>query len=154
MKKRNAFNLLLASLLLLLISQTSFSQTVACGYSFSQSSGAYTEITGGTVVNPTDDEGYGPYPIGFNFVYNGTSYSTFGMQANGFIAIGYAPAAGTITNVMNNLQWVNVIAGLNTDMDYDSLGTIRFETSGSAPNRVLTVQWKGSQHFSNSTDRY
>ena len=59
-------------------------------YGFSQSAGTYTEITGGTVlgVATNDDTNFNANPIGFSFVYNGTTYTQFSVNANGFLALG------------------------------------------------------------------
>ena len=59
-------------------------------YTFSQTSGTYTPITGGTLIQSTsttasiDDNVYTALNIGFNFNYAGTDYTTFSINANGF----------------------------------------------------------------------
>ena len=102
------------ALLLLMISQSGWSQV--SGYAFSQSTGTYTEITGGTVYSTTvattlDSEVYGNLPIGFTFTYNGVGYTQFGINANGWISMGAttptsssAPlSSGTTNNVISAL---------------------------------------------------
>ncbi len=83
-------------------------------YSFSQSTGTYTQISGGTVFSSTvattfDSEVWGNLPIGFTFNYNGTDYTEFGINANGWISMGsttpvsssFALSSGTTNNVIS-----------------------------------------------------
>ena len=116
-------------------------------YSFGQSAGTYTEITGGTVlgVATNDDTNFNANPIGFSFVYNGTTYTQFSVNANGFLALGatvassYTALSGGATN--------NVIAALNGDLNGNTTGELSYQLSGTAPNQVLTIQWKNYRHY-------
>ncbi|MFN8700386.1 MAG: hypothetical protein ACK5XQ_13765, partial [Flavobacteriales bacterium] len=113
-------------LLALFVSVSGWAQVAA--YSFSASSGTYTPITGGTVVNaPTrtfDDNNFTALPIGFTFNYNGLDYTQFGVNANGWIMMG----GGAMTNSYTALSTGtsnNVIAAMNRDLasGYGFLGT-------------------------------
>ena len=73
-------------------------------YVFTSTSTTYTSIIGqgGTTlifdpgVNTTDDDGYyAAVPIGFNFSYLGTSYSTIASCANGFALLGGTSVSGS-----------------------------------------------------------
>jgi hypothetical protein len=89
-------------------------------YSFGSSSGTYTSISGGVNYdnftswsnsNFLDDNSSAALePIGFNFVYNGTSYTQFGINTNGFITLGALPtnssfplSTGTSNNVISTM---------------------------------------------------
>jgi hypothetical protein len=143
--------------------------TIATGqaqinYDFSATAGTFTELVGGTsptftAVTTYDatDEGYANnLPIGFTFAYNGSNYTTFHINSNGFIGLGSA-----FTN--NNVYWRNdtglengpfngtanditasrpIIAPLWDDLNMASTNNISYSTSGVAGNRILTVQWK------------
>lgn len=158
------------TLALLLFLQLGFSQTLS-QYTFSQSNGTYTAISGGTVLGNTasDDErfldpavplggnaftGVG-LPIGFNFVFNGTTYDRFAVNTNGWISLGsstftpavdmnssssYAPLSSTSTVVASDR--VARIAGFSRDLQAQAGSEIRYELIGTAPNRELVVQWK------------
>jgi hypothetical protein len=158
------------TLALLLFLQLGFSQTLS-QYTFSQSNGTYTAISGGTVLGNTasDDErfldpavplggnaftGVG-LPIGFNFVFNGTTYDRFAVNTNGWISLGsstftpavdmnssssYTPLSSTSTVVPSDR--VARIAGFSRDLQAQAGSEIRYELIGVAPNRVLVVQWK------------
>jgi|GEM_PF-637726 len=158
------------TLALLLFLQLGFSQTLS-QYTFSQSNGTYSAISGGTVLGNTasDDErfldpavplggnaftGVG-LPIGFNFVFNGTTYDRFAVNTNGWISLGsstftpavdmnssssYAPLSSTSTVVASDR--VARIAGFSRDLQAQAGSEIRYELIGTAPNRELVVQWK------------
>ena len=114
-------------------------------YSFSESSGTYTEITGGTISTATGDDGEElNVPIGFNFDYVGTTYTTLTIGTNGAVSftntnIGYTNdlASTTATNL-------NYIAPLWDDLyAYTTQAVeIRYETAGTTPNQTFTVQFK------------
>jgi hypothetical protein len=117
-------------------------QAQVANYTFSQMSGTYTPITGGTVLGvPTnDDDNFTPFAIGFNFTYNGTVYTQIGVNANGFVALGgvttnsYVCLSGGTTN--------NVISALNYDTQGEATtGNLQYAVVGTAPNRTLVVQW-------------
>lgn len=128
-------------------------------YSFSTASGTYTPIAVGTsptlvVPDPSyaaTDEGYAnALPIGFSFNYNGTTYTTFNVNANGFITFGAGFNADPLeTNYSNNLtngptsqtSVRPIVAPLWDDLDMDANSDIKYELTGAAGSRVLTVQW-------------
>ncbi|WP_157956064.1 hypothetical protein [Flavobacterium kingsejongi] len=66
-------------------------------YIFIPSSGTYTEITGTDVLN-TSNTFYNGIPLGFNFVFNGTSYSYVHISSNGWMTLGTSATNNTITN--------------------------------------------------------
>jgi hypothetical protein len=117
--------------------------------------GTYTDLgTDGTVINTAnfDDANSTAQNFGFNFVYNGTTYSDFVLNTNGFIKLGTtAPAAPyfstyaqevSIGGPLNSAE-TNVILPFNTDLEAgSSTPEYRFAVTGTAPSRVVTIQWK------------
>jgi len=123
----NFWRIGLGLLFFLMPLKESFSQVSS--YSFTQASGAYTAISGGTNYNnftnwtntsyvgtlPNATSGFlddnvsaALQPIGFNFVYNGVTYTQFGICSNGWISLGglstnsYTPiSTGTSNNVIS-----------------------------------------------------
>jgi len=123
-------------------------------YNFSAISGTYTALSSGT--NPTilpttsggnTDEGYANnLSIGFSFSYNGTNYTSFGICTNGFIYLGSSGLSNSSITYDNNLATGlpaarPIIAPLWDDIDVQTTTNIKYLVSGSAPNRVLTIEW-------------
>jgi hypothetical protein len=112
-------------------------------YTFSSSTGTYTPITGGanydnftswSNTNFLDDNNSAALEsIGFNFVYNGTTYTQFAINANGFITLGalptnsYSPLSTGASN--------NVISAMSNDL-IGRGSLLANRTSGSA---VITI---------------
>jgi len=105
----------------------------------------------------TTTEGVG-LPIGFNFQFNGETFDVFGVNPNGWIGFGkssltpsvnltspsyYTPISTAATVTPAILQ--NRAAALGHDLTGSSSNnsSLRYETTGTAPNRILVVQWKG-----------
>ncbi len=160
--------------LLLLITTTLNAQV--SNYTFSQVAGTYTPITGGTLlgttssddqyfVNPavpaggTTNTGVG-LPIGFNFTYNNLVFDRFGVNNNGWIALGqsalatplsmattsaYTVLSSTATNTPAHLR--SRIAGMGRDLQAQTGSSLRYETIGTAPNRVLVVQFTNYKKY-------
>ncbi|MFA9210200.1 MAG: T9SS type A sorting domain-containing protein [Moraxellaceae bacterium] len=125
------------------------------GYGFNQSVGTYTAITGGTVLGiaTNDDDNFTNLPLGFTFNFNGTNYTNFSANANGFIALGtsisssYSAISGGTTN--------NIIAALNQDLQGNTTtGEMSYLTTGTAPNRVFVMQWKSYRKYGASGDDF
>ena len=130
--------------------------------------GTYTDLgTGGTVIATAnqDDASSAPQAIGFNFPFAGVAggVSSFILNTNGFLSLaGTAPSAanqfltyaqqeaGTVTGPANfpggPLAGPDnyLVLPFATDLTAASSGPAeyRYETTGTAPNRVCTVQWK------------
>jgi len=137
----------------MLLMHTSGLKAQVSSYAFSQSNGTYTPITGGAVLGTAtnDDTGFNALNIGFSFVYNGTTYTQFSAQSNGFIALG-ATISSSYTSISTGTS-NNVIAALNGDLQGNTTtGELRYETIGSAPNRTLVVQWTSYRHFGATGD--
>lgn len=114
---------------------------VATNYLFSQSSGTYTPITGGSVVvAATDvatsgttslDGGTYALPLPFSFSFNGTSYTTCNVNVNGYITFGTtAPTATTSTPISSTTAYSGAISPMARDLwgCYNSSGSF---TTGS-----------------------
>ena len=132
-------------------------------YTFSQTVLPYTAITGGTIVvagaatPASDDEVYPGIPIGFSFTYDGSPYTSFGINSNGFIWLGtgeplpdsYTPISGTPSNLGGTGTVSGIISPLGRDLlkrTVAPFGELRVQTIGTAPNRTCVVQfanWRG-----------
>jgi hypothetical protein len=120
----------------------------------------YTDLaaTGTAIATAnTDDANSTAQNIGFSFVFNGTAFTQFVLNTNGFIRMGSAAptAAAMFTNEAGTpstdpFQAAGnpyIIAPLNIDLKEGTAGgaEYRVSTTGTAPNRVCTIQWKNVQ---------
>ncbi len=118
-------------------------------YTKSITSGTYTAHTGTSILSAQDDLNSSATDIGFSFVYNGTTYTQFVANSNGFIKLGStAPTAATYTAISSE---TNVISAANADGKIT--GDVRVQTQGSAPNRVCNIQYTNYDLVYNATTR-
>lgn len=118
----------------------------------------YASITGTDLFGPTmDQEVSTAIPLGFTFVFNGNSYTTTFISANGFITFGAAVPLGTnytpiSVNPASNFE--GVISGGGKNLVYAGFGSspifssatypssVSYETTGTPGSRIFTVQYK------------
>lgn len=141
---------------------------------------ATTLCSGGNVIvtpdlsfdNPTDldDSGWGARPIGFNFNFFGTTYSTINIGTNGTVIFGTPNAAMataladfTFTTLPSTTEPFNMVAVLAMDNDLrDSghpsvlltptgvAGAIKHWTEGVAPNRRFIVSYENVREYADT----
>lgn len=145
-------------------------------YSFSQSNGVYTPITGGTVLGSTtsDDQRFvdpfsplggtvttgAGFPIGFNFTFNGNVFDRVAINNNGWISLGQSALSPSVNNASTSaytplssttaitpVQLRNRIAGMGRDLQAQAGAELRIETIGTAPNRSFVVQFTNYKRF-------
>lgn len=120
-------------------------------YSFSQSSGTYVTITGGSnydnftswsnTVFLDDNSSAALESIGFNFVYNGTTYTQFAVNTNGFITLGalpvnnYSPLSSTVGSDLITPASNNVISAMGRDI----IGRGSFLANRTLGSNVITI---------------
>ena len=120
-------------------------------------SGGYPGLSASatTLWTTGDDEEQTGVPIGFNFYYGGQKYTTCTVGVNGAISF-----------TQNNINYVNDLASTVTDKRniiaplWDDLqlyaannGYVKYETVGTAPNRIFKVSWMNiSRHNDSSHD--
>ncbi len=128
--------------------------------SITNAAGTYTDLgTSGTAIatTNTDDANSAAQNIGFSFTYNGTAFTQFVFNTNGVIRLGSAaPSTATLyyDNNQNNTAAVdplqstdpadvNLLLPFNIDL-VPGTGAVDYRvlTSGTAPNRVCTIQWR------------
>jgi hypothetical protein len=119
-------------------------------------SGTYTDLgTSGTVISTPnfDDANSGTQTLPFTLTFNGATYTQFVLNTNGYLKLGtVAPVAPYFSTYaqqaytggpLNTASQTNLILPFNTDLEAGT-GTpeYRMATTGTAPNRVVTIQWK------------
>ncbi len=146
----------------LLLLQYSLVGKAQVNYDFSTATGTFTLLTGDVVAplvaaysptKPLLDESFANnIPIGFSFQYNGINYSTIHLNANGFASLG-TPFLSSTTNPSYEINELRSISGLKATIRpilapfWDNLllntaNDISYKTTGNAPNRIFTSQWK------------
>ncbi len=157
MKKKkqieNRIRSLLSVLILLFLgslpAQAQFA--TAAAYPFVPSSKTYVPLSSSaTDVTPAGiDDGYTTFPIGFNFNFCGTTHTQVTAHTNGYLSFGTVTtmyltssqaALGTIAPC--------VFAQWGGDPSGKAPASIKYEVEGTAPNRILTVQYTNWGHYS------
>lgn len=126
--------------------------------------------TTGTVIpvaNP-DDANSAPQPIGFTFPYAGQTFTQFIFNTNGFIKLGSVAPSSAALYLTNPQSYTGpavfastdpldefIISPFNYNLESGTAGAadFRVSTTGAAPNRVCTIQWKNvrDKEMSSST---
>ncbi|MCB9184413.1 MAG: lamin tail domain-containing protein [Flavobacteriales bacterium] len=139
---------------LLTAASASFAQV---NYTRSTFTGTYVPITSGGGASTAGATGDGVLttglPIGFNFDYNGTVYTTFGVSTDGYLSFTATSNSLTNTNLYSTTAPNAVIAPWWDDLNTNAVGTnpagsILYQTTGTTGNQVLTVQWIVSSYWS------
>ena len=120
-------------------------QTVA-SYTFTQGAGTYTAIAGTSILAGSTDDGVSALTnIGFTFNYHCVNYTQFAVESNGFIILGAATTAmsNPLTSVADCISFAGGDGKTNTGVYY--------LLSGTAPNRVLTIDYPNWYVYYSST---
>ncbi len=115
------------------------------GYQFYVGTGSGTNMASATTIigNGVDDGTSGIQNIGFTFVFNGVSYTQYSVSSNGAMRLGSTTVTGGFGNSLT--ATLPMIAGFYDDMHtgvYDAGGYVKAVVTGSAPNRVLSIEWR------------
>jgi hypothetical protein len=130
-------------LLTALIVNNALSQSVST-YTFSQSSGTYTSITGTAAHTAAWDQAITSVTIPFTFYYGGNGYTSCNVSTNGFITFGAtAPTTTNYTPISSAGTYSGAISACSFDLWSNSTtgGNIIYTTSGSSPNRIFIIQY-------------
>ena len=129
------------SLLLVMIITVCLSwATIDEYYTFNETTGTYTPITGTDAAISSDDALSAAIPIGFSFTYGETSYTEVKISSNGWIGLGTGQTSSNLSNALASTSYHPVIAPLWDDTSM-AAGTVQYLTTGTAPTRVFTVQY-------------
>jgi subtilisin family serine protease len=132
-----------------------------CGYTFIDSdepggpSFNWIEISGtGTNLNLSDDTYFFPINLPFNFNFYDTDYTQVAVGSNG--AVYFMNQYMTLSNVCipgSNDSGIQQFIALYWDDLYPSgANNVYYKIVGSAPNRILVVQWQNVSHYGSSGD--
>lgn len=149
MKKFTALSLFLLGLMFNLQAQVDY-------YSLGQYDNTFfpaPSASATTLWTTGDEEEQTGVPIGFDFYYGGKKFTTCTVGVNGAISLTQAQISynNDLTSTANNKK--NIIAPLWDDLRLfpGNNGYVKYETIGSAPNRIFKVFWKNISHYSDSS---
>lgn len=146
MRHNVTFLLLLSGFLLLCSGKASAQATKAADYFFYSKSGTYSYLSGGTVISELeDDDRMVEVSLGFTFRYCGTDYTKIYAGTNGFLSFeallspsDYAWPPTTDTYLEKIKKGVMPLWEDLTGVT----GVASYVTTGTAPNRVFTIEFK------------
>jgi hypothetical protein len=92
-----------------------------------------------------------PIGIGFNFNFYGNTFSSVRVFDNGFIRFSGTNATPVPQTIPNTVPPNDIVAIAWADLDA-STGTIRYQTMGTAPLRVLVIEYNNVQFTNNTSD--
>lgn len=134
-------------LALLLLALAGAAAATLADYTFFQSPGSWGELAAPTTIHgPGVDEALSaPLTIGFTFLYDGLPYTQFRASSNGFITLDLASAASGANHLDTQPL---ILAPFWDDMQTDAANSsVSYQLTGSAPNRVLTAQFKNLRWY-------
>ena len=111
-----------------------------------------------TGIDDLDDGGWFNVPLGFEFDFLGTNYTTVNVSTNGNIQFGSTAlfsSGFTAVTIPSAAVPNNFIALFWGDLDFGSAeaSSIRYWTGGISPNRVFNIKFDGIR-FNQATSRY
>ncbi len=124
-------------------------------YAYQSYWATYTEINDGTILGTgatLDDNSFNANDIGFNFNFNGVTYTQFSVNTNGFIAMGSSVVSSNapISTGTSN----NIISAASQNLLGNAGASLMYQTSGEAGSKILTIQWRDFKNHSVNTDHY
>ncbi len=135
---------------------TNLAEAQVSAYSFAQSNGVFTEISGTLLEAATANTSAGNlnsevYTVALPFAYsfNGVTYpagTNVYVSSNGFITFGSAPTTTLTTPISSTAAYDGAVSafGGNLATFYNingKSGDMRWTTMGTAPNRQVVFQW-------------
>ncbi|WP_461789534.1 LamG-like jellyroll fold domain-containing protein [Pedobacter sp.] len=121
-------------------------------------SATFPTLTGNTNEGYYNGSGGAGIPIGFDFWYMGTKYTTFAISTNGWLTLGQGISNALPTNSLAANR--PVIAPFWDDLRIQPgiltvllAGDISYNLSGPEGDRLLTVQWRDMEWTASATSR-
>ncbi|MFM1875724.1 MAG: hypothetical protein RL266_1461 [Bacteroidota bacterium] len=126
---------------------------VATLYTFSQTAGTYTPITGGTVyLSGSFDDGLSAAITIPSFNYDGTAYTSLKINANGHIAFGTYTSTTNYTPLSSSTNATGgIVSAFGADLNNAAAGTpeIRYEQVGNE----FVVQYQDVRRYNVTSER-
>lgn len=135
----------------------SYPADLAKNYGFSTSTSASLDaMIGATnaIGTGNDDATKDTMNIGFTFHFAGADYTKFGVNVNGWLKLGNTPVGnGYFSNDLTTTDFNPKITAFWDDQHTGTNGGVDYLLTGTAPYRVLKVQWT-TNRYPGSSDPY
>jgi hypothetical protein len=136
----------------------------ANSYQLAATASSFIPVVSGTAV-PTilrDDAVSGSLPIGFSFRFGNVSYTTFQVSSNGLLGFGggLSDIGTALSNTLTSFDLAGpslpALAPFWTDLSGSpgTGATAQYAVSGTAPNRVFTMEWLDYKDLNGDADHY
>ncbi|WP_313918400.1 hypothetical protein [Tahibacter sp.] len=126
-----------------------FVPEVASNYVFATTTtGSLADMSTGTtqLLAPNTDDTASPLtPIGFEFIFQGVSFTQFSINDNGVLRLGGAAQASTPYQPLAQLAPAIITAYGADQRTHIGDGKVHYRLEGSAPTRKLIVEWLNNQ---------
>jgi hypothetical protein len=120
-------------------------------YTFATSTGTYIPVSSPTTVHATTwDDAINNVVIPFTFNFNNVGYTSISVNSNGYITFGSTTSTTTgYTPISASTTYSGAVSAFGRDLISNS-STVVSGVEGSAPNRVLVIQWNNAARYSGS----
>ena len=109
-------------------------------------------VAGVTKTSLTGDDQTTPITLPFSVTFFGTAFTSIKVSSNGNAHFGTASNAYSNVAIPNTGLPNGMIAPFWDDLYLPGGGAVYTGTSGTAPNRVFTIEWRNVPHFSGTAD--
>ena len=142
------------SFLILFILASSHSFCQVSSNSFTQSTGTFTAITGGTVLwSGTFDENVSSAITIPSFTFNCTAYTEVYVSSNGFISFGSAPSSNDYNPISGSGSSAGIISAFGADLNNASNGTQEVRYQNVSASNEFVIQWRDVKRFTETGER-
>lgn len=125
------------------------SPRVAASYVFATTTaGSLTDMSAGTttlLAANIDDTASPLTSIGFDFYFQGARFTQFSINDNGVLRLGAAAQTGSPYQPLAQANLPIITAYGADQRTHAGDGKVHYRVSGTAPSRVLTVEWLNNQ---------
>ena len=142
------------SFLILFILASSHSFCQVSSNSFTQSTGTFTAITGGTALwSGTFDEDVSSAITIPSFTFNCTAYTEVYVSSNGFISFGSAPSSNDYNPISGSGSSAGIISAFGADLNNASNGTQEVRYQNVSASNEFVIQWRDVKRFTETGER-
>jgi subtilisin-like proprotein convertase family protein len=106
-----------------------------------------TWIAGTTNLSITGDDATKAVTLPFTFKFMGTNYTTLNVSSNGNAHFGTASTAYSNVTIPSTAAPNALIAAFWDDLNPSAGGAIYTAVSGTSPNRVFVIEWRGVYRY-------